>query len=402
VRRPRGIRVGLGLTLLAATAVWYPSPAVALPPPDGSVGLVLQAPFDSCTTKTVHSNAAKPGDWKVVTKGFSAATASCDAATGSFSYRPVVFGGTEGGVNVASKPTQTADASGAIVARFVASTPGNWDISVALDVSGRAGAGAGSGMAASINAGDELGKSLLDYFTGTQISKVLGLLGASLAPTAAKSRTDAYLEVSGAGKGSDSIQLTGVIASFPIVGPWLDAQTYDNEHIQLHTTIRVVRPGVIMVKVGLKSHAEAWGYADAFTKIDRTTVDWIEVTPPNQEPPLAPTGLTETWTDWAACSGGPDWSGASTAINDYGGICYTATYHWNAVAKADLYRVYGAFMEPGYYTCDDLPRQLITSLPATMTTIDLYVADERSCFYIAAVNSFAESDVVKLPRRPSS
>jgi len=228
------------------------------------------APYNDCVISTWNTPSPPQGDSRVLSQGFSTAVAACDVNAGTFKYKIAAFGGTSGGIGYGDSirpPNQAARAEGGLVLNFIPPFTGDLRIEASLTINGKAEASARSGLAASINAVDEIGGSILDWLIGKKVSVLLTILKALKASTAAKARTDAFLLVSGGATGTAEAEITPSLgATFPW-GYYRQNAVYDGQALQLSTVVHVTQGQQISISVGTKSHVESWGWASSVVNL---------------------------------------------------------------------------------------------------------------------------------------
>jgi len=151
------------ITITIGNSIPPPAPP---PPALGGTGVTsLTPPYKDCTTSASHTKSFPPKNFHNLKLGFSVAIAKCDAKAGTFNYRAFVFGGSEGGYDRNKPPQQRADSKAAVVVEYVPAFTGDLQVDANLTIKGNLRAGAGSGLVANIDVPDEIGKTLLLYFS---------------------------------------------------------------------------------------------------------------------------------------------------------------------------------------------------------------------------------------------
>jgi hypothetical protein len=179
------------------------------------------------------------------------------------------------------------------------------------------------------------------------------------------------------------------------------------QSVEINAVVHTSKRGPVMVRSGLRSHIETWGYASSYAIVDEATVNWIKVLPAGLETPSAPV-VTSSSHAYESCDGNPDWLGVPTTVGSEQG-CFRSTYGWAPAPDATGFLLYSAPM-PGNPGClvdaPDSVRQFM-SLPADTTSIALYFqydryAAGRVCLYISSTNAAGESERAWLPNLPES
>lgn len=242
---------------------------------------IFAAPYNDRLIRTWHTKSPEPGSKQLLSKGFSVAIADADTNTGIFTSSVVVFGGTEKPFDVFDKknsPAQESRTETAFVTEFTPQFNGDLLVETNLTINGEAGAAAGSGLAVSIDVVDEIGKALIDWLTGKEISKLLDILEALLKPTVAGAGIDVFLTVSGGASGEATQQLTGAGAAFPVPGPYNQNIQYNNQAVKLSTVVHVTKGQTIRIVAGTKTRAMTWGWASSFVNLKNSRVNSVVLT----------------------------------------------------------------------------------------------------------------------------
>ena len=245
-------------TMEARLAMEFPK-ATPIPTPSGPFATTLKPPFDSCNPNATHSPSAEPNSIEILERGFSVASASCDAKKGSLNHTIVLFGGKNG--SILEAPSHEATASSDMAIKFVPPFTGRLKITADLLVNAKIGAAAGS--ATSLPDFEDVVSSLilpevLDAFLTTAKGFIFA--------TAAGVRTDAYLVVDAAGSQQRVETLVGghgFGASFPIP-PYSQDADFSSQPATVSLIVPVTKGQVISIKTGITTKAQVYGWATSY------------------------------------------------------------------------------------------------------------------------------------------